>query len=359
MSASFEDRLWQQLATAAERQQRRGPLRRALVHWRDVRWLLPVAAVAALILVVLAVLARSPAPPPASPRIVSIGGSPTGAVAAAGEVWIYDGRALVRVDAGGRVVARHGYRNPVATLSLASTGSSVWALPTPWDGHSAPPRLGAPLTLTRLDGASGRVTARIAVRAPGRRPLVPFGVVATGSDLWVWGRQGALLVDTARNRVARAITIRGDAVHGFAATASTAWLATQDGRLVRYDVRTGRKTELAAVPPRGALDGLVAIDGRLALDGASGTLLGLDAATGTRRWSTRVPGRTSPIVAVGDTLLVSVPDPAGSGDELLSVDALDGRITARHALPGTARAIVPVGRAVWVVLDGGTIAVLR
>jgi outer membrane protein assembly factor BamB len=364
MSAPFEDRLWAQLEAAAERELLRGGRRRWLARLHDIRWLLPAGALAVILAGLVAVLASSPSPPPAAAiRVLPVGGSPTAAVAAGGAAWLYDSRAdrLLELDArDGRVTHTVPIHDSTALVALAGTGDSLWVAPTPWLGHAAPERIGEPVTLRRIDAGSRRIVARIPLRAPHGAALVPFGMATAGEDVWVWGRGGALRIDPATNRVVDSIAIPDDVVYGFAATAGTVWLATESGRLERYDARSGRRVGVSAITPVRRQIDLVTAGGTLVLEGNDGTLHGLDPATGRARWHTRVGGSIGALTASAGRVWLAAENPTGAHHDLVLLDPATGRILSRRALPlGTAQAIVVVGSALWVVLDRGAIAVLR
>ena len=370
MSTGFEDRLWSQLEAAAAREARRGPVAQALDHARaGLRASLAPAAALAGIVAALAVGALSGVlqhtPPQHRPAQMAelrhIAGRPADGVSAAGAVWLFDDRAdaLLRVDpADGRVLARTPLRSGATAAALAAAGGSVWIVPTPWRSHTAPDRIGRPLPLIHVDTRSG-LAGQSDLRTPSGTPFVPFGLVATGDALWVWGPTGALRIDPASGRVLRSITVRHDTVMGFTATADTAWLATEDGRLLRVDARTGARTGAWPSPPIGGPVDVVAAGNVVAVGGHTGAVTGVDATTGQRRWRTEL-GAARSIAMLDGRLWLAVPSPTRPRDDLLAVDPATGRVVSRSPLPASgAQAVVPVGDALWVVMHDGAVAVVR
>ena len=234
MSADLETRLWRQLEAAAEREALRGRAARAVAALRArvriPRFAPPIAAsLAVAIVLVVAARAVLDAPAPAirrtaRPPVFHVAAGLDRGVVAGGRVWLHDtsSGALLRADPrSGAVVGRTPLRGGAAQVALAADGDAVWVVPTPFQTHSAPERIGRPLPLTRVDARTGAVTARVALRAPGGEPFVPFGVAARAGRVWVWGAAGALRIDPATGRVAGALTVPGDALVGFGATTRT------------------------------------------------------------------------------------------------------------------------------------------
>jgi hypothetical protein len=370
---SLEDRLWTQLESAAAREARRGAGGRALARvrggWRASLQPLTAAAVvaAALAAVILSgVLQRTPADrehPPAGADVRQIDGVPTDGVTTPGAVWLYDSHsdAVLGIDpADGHVASRAAIGSRSPRVAMAASPRAIWIVPTPWIGHTAPDAIGAPLILTRIAPRSGQVAARIPVRTPAGDPFVPFGVVAAADSVWVWGPGGALRIDPASGRTVGWIPVHGDAVMGFTVNARAAWLATEGGRLLRADERSGRRTGSWRITPVITRVDLVATGGLLVLGGGRGVVTGIDTRTGRVRWRARPGSSARSFTLLDGQLWVAVSDPVRPRDDLVALDPATGQITSRRPLAAAgAQAVLPVDGALWVVMDRGAVAVVR
>src|SRR5919106_1366083 len=141
---------------------------------------------------------------------------------------------LLRVEPHSRRVAG---RMPVnGELSLGAGAGALWAL------QEGSPRGGFELhgPLLRIDPNTNRVTARIALRTPEGQPFAGYEVLADRDDVWVGGAGGALRVDPRTNRVTQAVAAPDELISSdFALARSGLWAITEDGRLLRFDTRTG------------------------------------------------------------------------------------------------------------------------
>jgi hypothetical protein len=141
---------------------------------------------------------------------------------------------LLRVEPHSRRVAG---RMPVnGELSLGAGAGALWAL------QEGSPRGGFELhgPLLRIDPNTNRVTARIALRTPEGQPFAGFEVLADRDDVWVGGAGGALRVDPRTNRVMQAVAAPDELISSdFALARRGLWAITEDGRLLRFDTRTG------------------------------------------------------------------------------------------------------------------------
>jgi outer membrane protein assembly factor BamB len=369
MSTHLEDRIWQELAQAAEREARRGRLARGrrAVRAPSLRPALGAAAAAvavALAAVVIAVVGR-PDPPstPAGPdvEVVQIGRGLGAASAGSGAVWTYDipsGRVL-RVDpASRRVVADVRVVGIWNDVAIAAGAGAVWAVPTR-DTHAAPTPPARPVALARIDPRTNRITERIAMRMPGGEALVPVGVTASDGAVWVWGQAGVLRVDPGTDRVTRALTVPGDNIKGFHAGADGVWAATENGRIVRFDPRSGERIAAFDGPVVSRTLPLVVLPGLIVVGDQAGTTLGIDPGTGQERWRARIGSEIRAWATAGGRLWILTASDSGPGYQLLALDPGTGRATARVALPGAgARALVSAGGALWATLQDGRLAVV-
>jgi hypothetical protein len=201
VTLDLEDRLWEQLEAAADREAARGRVARgaastraALPKWK-LRAAAPLAAGAAVVVLLLVALAPDrPRPQWRADRFAVTGADLGAAVAGHGALWSYDRHSgqLLRLDPRThRVVARVVLPVPSGDVSLASGAGAVWAVPSAAIRHSAPaPAHPPPGELVRIDPRTDRVAARVSLRAPDGSPLLPVDVVALPGAVWVWGDGG-------------------------------------------------------------------------------------------------------------------------------------------------------------------------
>ena len=373
MSADLETRLWRQLEQAAAREARRGRGARAVAGVRArlrIPRIAPAIAVSLAVAALLGVVAvnaldgTTPAiRPPARPPAFHVAAGLDRGVVAGGSVWLHDTStgALLRTDPrSGAVVARTRLRGFTGQVSLAAGDDAVWVVPTPFQTHSAPERIGRPLPLTRVDARTGAITATVALRAPGGEPFVPFGVVVRAGRVWVWGPAGALRIDPATGTAAGTLAVPGDALIGFGASGADAWAVTGGGRLVRFDARTGARLGAARAEPADTPFELLVTPGAVALGDPSGAVTGHDPGTGRLLWRTPVGSAMLAAAAAGDRIWVAVRGGNGAHDTLLALDAASGRIARRVTLPGAGvGSVVPVGDSIWVAMSGGDVVVVH
>jgi outer membrane protein assembly factor BamB len=225
--------------------------------------------------------------------------------------------------------------------------------------HAAPTPPARPVAVTRVDPRSNRATARIPLRLADGEPLVPVGVTASDDGVWAWGQAGALRIDPAANRVTRALTVPGDNIKGFYAGDGVAWAATESGRLVRFDARTGERVGALPGPVLSRTFPLVVVPGLIVVGDQAGTLLGVDARTGKERWRIRSAGEIRSWASADGRLWILTPSDTGAGYQLVALNPDTGRATARVALPSTgARGLVAAGGSLWVTLQNGQLAVV-
>jgi len=363
---TLEDRLWAELEPAARRV-RRHP-RIAVIGPAGLR----AAAAVALALIVLAagaavvgVLGR-PAPPakPAPRKVptVHVGGTLDGAVAAFGSVWVVDSRhGVVRVDPRTRRIdGRVDVPNPWLDARIAVAAGSVWLTPTYNTGHNAAPRLTHPVTLTRIDPLSGRLSARTRLAAPGGLPVMPLDIAGAADAVWVWGQSGALRVDPRTNRVTRAIRVRDDNIKAFAVDGSTVWIATEAGRLERFDGRTGRRLVALTIKPVAKPFPLVALPQAVIIPEEQGAVTALDPRNGRGLWRAHLAGDMRGAVMHGERLWILTSSATRPVDELVALDPGSGRAVARIDLPDAGGSSVnAVGPELWVTDESGDVDIVH
>lgn len=345
--------LRQDLVEAAERQQRRGPARRATrpLHprgWQPLAVLGAAVAVVAVLVVVIGLRAVEPVPRPTDAQIVTrvhVGGQPRDAVAVGSSLVIadYDGR-LYRVspaDARTRTQLDLGGKVPV---SLAVDGDAVWVVTEdpdvpPQQNRANPPHA----ELIKLDPRSGRLLERVpldklgdAIRAGAVGVHLP-SYLGLGTELEPHppapaGMLGPLVVGADRS----------------------VWLQARDA-VIQLDARGRIVRKLRGISEPLSFTGGTAIlpdeEGAWVLGQAAGVLYRIDGNHVTTR--VRV-GRSAGLLArLGADLWASAI--AGPGRfELVRVDGTSGEITGRVRLGRTApQALAPAGDQLWVVTNGG------
>jgi outer membrane protein assembly factor BamB len=173
------------------------------------------------------------------------------------------------------------------------------------------------------------VSARIALRTPTGGQVLGFGVLAHGSDVWVWGPSDVLRIDARANRAAQRIVV-GDAhgeLTGLAPRGRQLLVTTADGHLIRFDARTGAPLASAAVslPASAVRWG----GGRLAVVAARGTLAGVDPTTGRLARRRPLGFRVGAVMHAGGLLWANGAAVNDPGDRVSAVDPATGRSPAR------------------------------
>jgi outer membrane protein assembly factor BamB len=363
----FEARLRLELSKAAEREQRRSRLARLVAAGRSLlpaigHSALPAAAVAATVAAAIAMAAfflvsgteqRSLTPPKVVAEF-SAADTLGATIAAYGSVWMADTtrNELLRVAPDSRRVIG---RLPVAgELALGAGDGSLWALQ---EGSS---RKGFELLgpLLRVDPSTNRVTARIALRTPDGQPFSGYEVLPGRNEIWVAGASGALRVDPRTNRVTQAVAAPDPLVSSdFALSGGGLWAITDDGRLLRFDSRTGTAISdvRLALPDDVELSG---DPGGALLATASDGLARLEPYTGRALWRTRVGQDVDAWTEAGGLIWAR-----GSGqtsDRLTALDPDTGRVLTAIELDdfgGTG--IAAINDELWLTTVGGNVVVLR
>jgi streptogramin lyase len=363
----FEARLRLELREAAEREQRRGRLARFVAAGRSLlpaigHSTLPAAAVTATVIAAIAVAAifllsgpeQRPVAPPQVVAEFSVADSLGESVAAYGSVWMNDtSRAqLLRVDPDSRrVTARLPVRGQV---TMTSGAGSLWALQ-----EGSPGGFGFQGPLLRIDPATGGVTARIRLRAPAGQPFAGEEVLSARGAVWVGGQDGALRIDPRTNRVARTVALPGDFVRSdFALWRGGLWALTADGRLLRFDTRTGaRMGEVRLALPQASRPLETAGDALVTT--VSGGLARIDPYSGRVLWSRRL-GQDLDTVGTEAGGLIWARSSGRLRDRLRAIDPDTGRVLTSLELDDFSGAgIAAIDDELWLSTVGGNVVVLR
>jgi hypothetical protein len=316
-----------------------------------IRGGLAVAACAVAVVVAVIVLGTPPASEPVRLRItaiVRVGGDPADAVLAGGSLWIGDiNGGVTRVDSRrAQIVGRVPTRGDV--WSLASGERQLWVA-----------RLANTVTLLRLDPATGRITVRIPTGGAVGELRVSHGHV-----WYTDATHGTLTsVDSASGRVtARIHAIRASLL---ASNASTVWWLSTDGNLTAIDGVSG--ATVARVPhvvpvvlseQNGPTSQLAAdANGVWISDPGNDTVTRVEGNRITRR-ITIGPGIDRIATAAG-TLWVSYGNALRGHYMLARVDARSGRIVSKVDLGRHhPKVLIPDGTSVWSVgLDGNALLI--
>jgi PQQ-like domain len=358
-------RLQRQMHEAALREERRGPVsRRAMRVRRRVPGPAPVIGAVAVALLALAVAFGSATlrgeRETAAPKVVgtySVASSLVGLTSGFGAAWTVDPdrREILRIDPGTRRVVA---RIPVpAETRVAAGAGAVWALSGDLFGGE-----GGATRLLRIDPASNTVVARIPVPTSGGG-FGPADVQIDGDAVWVVGVHGALRIDARRNAAERFVSLTretGGGSRGTVAVGGSVWAMTENGRLLRFDGRSGRAAGVARASAPSDSYPYLGHPGMLMLVGTK-QLVRLDPATGRTLWQTALEGVSWSLTGDGGTLWAHAARQPNAPDRLVRLDARTGRRLGYVDLPTTAdvAGIATVGAEVWVAAPAGKIVVVR
>jgi len=367
VTLDLEDRLWEQLEAAADREAARGYMARVaaatsglLPAWKLRAAMMTVAAAATIALVVA--LTPDRAAPQWSVERVEVGGTRlSSGVVGHGALWSYDERSgqVLRLDPQThRVIARVPIPSSSSGVTLASGANAVWAVPSSPVTHSSALRSDpAAVELTRIDPRTNRVVLELSLPAA----LRPVDMVLLPGAVWVWGQGGAVRIDPARMRTTTPlIWPRGERAMGFAATDERVTFFTDFGQLVTFDARTGER--LATVPLDGAETGedLVAVGGEVVAYRQGGELASVNPITGRDRWTIRLDGRPRDVTMTGGRLWLLLAAAGARAGELRALDPGDGHVVARVALPtDDSRSISPAGKTPLITTQGGELIAVQ
>jgi len=308
-----------------------------------------------VLVVLLAALAGcSPTAGTGAPVVRLQVGEGLGAITVAGgDAWVNDyGREeVVRIDGrSGRVRGRLPLGRREA---LATTGRSVWALR--WGGRFFRVPNGP---LVRIDSRSGRMVQRLDVRGPSGEAMIGFGVLASGSSLWVWGPDRVLQLEASSGRALRDLPVdqRYGELTGAAADGGGGLLATTgDGHLSRTapaGVLPGRQLP--------ALSGaeLQAVSGGRAFASRGGGIVAVSADGARTLWRSQLGFRISTILPHAGVLLAQGAAFRDDGDRLWALDPATGRVLASARIPSFgSTAMALAGDALWVTTAAGEVIV--
>jgi len=353
MSHDFVTALQLQLREAAEREERRGALRRALAPRPVLAGAVAVVLLLALVAVVGGLQWGDRAERQAAPRVVANLplSSSLGPVAAGfGAVWVVDdakGR-LLRVDPRTRRVVQA--IRVAGPLLVGAGAGAVWVID---EGGS----------LIRIDPRTNRVTSRLPVREElarrGVEASLPVAIEIADGVPWLVTDRGALRLEPTTGKATGFIKLSDESARSVALAEDGYWVLTRDARLLRYDLDSGRRaTELpvrlndaSGVVPTTVGPLLVANDGRIARVSLS---------DGKLAWSRQVSaGFTAPGVQIGDALWIHAVGDA-TPDRAMAFDVATGATRAATRLPefgatGAAR----VGNELWITTPTGKLMVIR
>ena len=345
MSQDFVTTLRLQLREAAEREARRGPLRRALPNPRPL--LLAGALAAAAVAIALAVgTLGSPKqiPTTIAPHIVArlAVADQGGALSTGyGSMWTYDNSGVLRLGPDGSIVARIPIRGDINDGWVGTGG--MWALTDD--------------RLYRIDPKTNRIVARIPLPPPSRSFAVVF---PDAGAVWVANSDQAIGVDLKTNRIGREVDLDrgGEAPASFAVEPGRFYMLRRDGLLETLDSRTfGR---VALIRPQ-VTDPLVGAAGSDVFQQTGAGISAADARTGRLRWRTNLGTRAiNQIVSGLGALWVQGTPVNGNRDQLWKLDPRSGRVLATLPLSdfGAAGMVTSGGR-LWIMSAGGTLTAIR
>jgi outer membrane protein assembly factor BamB len=346
MSQDFVTTLRLQLREAAERETRRGPLRRALPQARPL--LLAAALAAAAVAVVLAVGtlgSPKPAPTTTAPHIVArlaIANQGGALSTGYGSLWTYDNSGVLRVSPNGGIIARIAIRGDILD-AFAGTGG-MWALT---DDH-----------VYRIDPKTNKVVARIPLPPPSRSHSSVMPDI--GGTVWIGDPSELLRVNVRTNRIDRRVSLErgGEAVRGLAIGPGRLYVLRGDGLLETLDANTAKRLSLS----RPEADGVpLAGSGDTVITTSGAGIAAVDAATGKVRWRANLgTSRVNCVLFGNGALWVQGSPVAGRRDQLWKLDAATGRVLAALPLSDFGAAGMATTRdRLWIMSAGGQLAAIR
>jgi len=377
----FETRLRLALREAAEREAERGRAGRPMARGRSMwvmtrRSFVPAAAAVLSTLLALAVATvflthsgsqRKAVRPPEVVARLTLGETLGGTVGAYGSAWVADTGPdrLLRVDPDSRrVTARFPVEGDVA---MAPAGGTLWAL----NERVPPSELGD--LLLRIDPGSNDITARLRLRTPSGAGLLGFDLAADQNSLWVLGETtswhndfsvGLMRLDPQDRRATVAFVLPGGWGRvGIALKRDRLWAITADGRLLRYDARTGEKLsetrlDLPASQFAEPAPGHLQFAGDTLVTSIPGGLAGIDPNAGRVVWRRHLGRTVNAWTEAGGVIWAAVS--AQGPDRLVAVQPDDGRVATSVGLDAFSTAgIASVGDELWVTTAGGEAIVLQ
>jgi hypothetical protein len=335
-----------QLREAAEREARRGPLRRSLPGLRPL--VLAGALVVAAVVAVLAIgAATSPQPAPPTteaPHVVArLAVAEKGGTLSAGygSLWTYDATGVLRLGPDGAIAARIPIHGDILD-AFAGTGG-MWVLTND--------------RVYRIDPSTNRVVARIPLPPPTRSFA---GVFPEPGAVWVGNSERALQIDLRTNRLGRSISFErgGQAARGFATEPGLWYMLRGDGGIETLDSRTGRRLAIA-IPQAPGLP-VAASHGDVVLQNGAG-LASVDAATGKLLWRANLgTSRVNGVIFGDRALWVQGTPVSGTRDQLWKLDPRSGDVLA--ALPLSDFGVTGMATTrdrLWIMSAGGRLTAIR
>jgi outer membrane protein assembly factor BamB len=282
-----------------------------------------------------------------------------GVVGGFGSAWLVDstGDRLLRIDPRGPWATGSIPVRATGWLPIAAGDGALWVVESSGDGAALDTVQGP---LLRVDPRSDRVSARIALRTPGGAPFEAWALLAGPGTVWVGGPGGALRVDPRTNRVAQLISTAagGYETAGFGLGGGHLWVAVSDGRLLRFDARTGAATAQFRSP---VLGDVLTLGGRLVVVGTH-EIARMDPRSGRVLWRTSL-GTIYTATAAGGRIWVSAssaPTARAEGDRLIALDARTGRVLANvGAGEFGIGGLTAVGPRLWMATAGGRIVIVQ
>jgi DNA-binding beta-propeller fold protein YncE len=355
MTDDFVTRLGVALRDAADREERRrAPWRAAATARATLPRLRPSPVLATVIagLVLAAAVyglasLRSNDAAPAGPKViarVTPAGGLDQIVAGYGSVWVADtdAEALLRMDPATRRVTA---RLPLGGAMNITPGQGAM-----WVGLTQ----NRAFRLLRIDPRTNRIVARL------HTPDVPGGAafsapVWVGDKLWLMSTEAAVRIDPVTGHAIATVHTahNGYRTRSFAVAGGELWVHLSDGRLLRLDATTGKRTGTFQLPD-GSLIGDFGMNGLFVID--ENTLSRMDVRTFHVLWRTPIVSIGAG-VAAGGRLWVEAPD--SQGDRVLTVDPRTGSvIDSVHVGEFGAQWMAPVGSDVWMTTAGGRVVIL-
>ena len=365
----FEARLRIELRGAAERAQRRGLLARLVAAGRSLllgvgHSSVPAVAVVATLAAAIAVAAlflmsdseQRPVAPPEVVAELTLADSLGSTVGAFGSVWMADTSRdeLLRVDPDSR---RVGARLPVAgEVAIAVGAGALWALQ---EGQTRKPRGGFALHRPLLRIAPARIALPLASRSARHRAALRGlrGARRTGRGLGRGGQRRTTGRSPNQPGHSGRRAARPAGQFPLRALDGDLWAITADGRLLRFDTRTGDTVSDVRLALPGARD-LSNGPGDALIATAPGALARVEPYSGRVLWRTRLGGRVDVWTAAGGLIWVRS---SGQGhDRLSALDPDTGRVLTTVELDDFGGAgLAAIDDELWLTTVGGSVVVLR
>jgi hypothetical protein len=209
---------------------------------------------------------------------------------------------------------------------------------------------------------TNRVVARIALRTPTGDGFGAADVQIDGGAVWVVGDTGVLRIDSRHNAAGRFVPVtdaRGEAPHGTAVAAGSAWAFMLDGRILRFDASSGRTAGTLRVrrPPGSGL--FRGHPGTLTMIGTK-QVAALDPEKRPVALADHARGRRPLVDRRRRGLWMYVARQPLARDRLVGLGARSGRRLSRVQLPeSNVTGMATVGRDDWIATSTGKLVVVR